>query len=90
MYSIGVDIGGSKIAAGVVGKDYTLISKKSLPFPHTGNPLDSIATIRTLVGGLIAGEQSCDGGNRRHRPRRSRQYRLRSRRRHRRAQSGLP
>ena len=54
MFSIGVDIGGSKIAAGVVGEDYKLISKKSLPFPHTGNPMDSITTIQTLISGLIA------------------------------------
>lgn len=54
MVSIGVDIGGSKIAAGVVGEDYKLISKKSLPFPHTGNPLDSIGTIQTLISGLLA------------------------------------
>ena len=54
MYSIGVDIGGSKIAAGVVGEDFKLISKKSLPFPHTGEPKDSIATIQTLISGLVA------------------------------------
>jgi len=54
MYSIGVDIGGSKIAAGVVGDNYQLISKKSSPFPHTGNPKDSIATIQSLINGLMA------------------------------------
>ncbi len=53
MYSIGVDIGGSKIAAGVVSEDFKLISKKALPFPHTGDPKDSIATIQTLINGLI-------------------------------------
>jgi glucokinase len=53
MYSIGVDIGGSKIAAGVLDGDLQLISKKSLPFPHSGNPLDSILTIQSLVNGLI-------------------------------------
>jgi glucokinase len=53
MYSIGVDIGGSKIAAGVVKDDYTLVSKKALPFPHTGEPKDSIATIQSLVRDLI-------------------------------------
>ena len=54
MYSIGVDIGGSKIAAGVVSEELHLISKKALPFPHTGDPKDSIATIQTLISGLIA------------------------------------
>ena len=54
MYSIGVDIGGSKIAAGVVSEDLKLISKKSLPFPHTGDPKDSIATIQTLISGLMS------------------------------------
>ena len=54
MYSIGVDIGGSKIAAGLVGNDSKLISKKSSPFPRTGKPLDSIETIRSLINSLIA------------------------------------
>ena len=36
MFSIGVDIGGSKIAAGVVDSEMKLIAKKALPFPHTG------------------------------------------------------
>lgn len=53
MYSIGVDIGGSKIAAGVVGDNFQLISKKSSPFPHTGNPMDSIATIQSLISVLM-------------------------------------
>ncbi len=54
MYSIGVDIGGSKIAAGVVSEELHLVSKKSLPFPHTGDPKDSIATIQTLISGLMS------------------------------------
>ncbi|MCE5189253.1 MAG: ROK family protein [Eubacteriales bacterium] len=54
MYSIGVDIGGSKIAVGIVGEDLQLISKKSLPFPHTGDPMDSIKTICSLISGLLA------------------------------------
>ncbi len=54
MYSIGVDIGGSKIAAGIVDQDLRLVSKRSLPFPHTGDPKDSIRTIQSLVEGLIA------------------------------------
>ncbi|NLI53152.1 MAG: ROK family protein [Clostridiales bacterium] len=54
MYSIGIDIGGSKIAAGVVSEEQKLVSKKSLPFPHTGNPLDSIRTIQTLIDGLLS------------------------------------
>lgn len=54
MYSIGLDIGGSKIAAGIVSGDMKLLSKKSLPFPHTGQPLDSIDVIKTLIDGQIA------------------------------------
>ena len=53
MYSIGVDIGGSKIAVGIVSEDMQLFSKKSLPFPHTGNPLDSIQTIQSLISDLL-------------------------------------
>ncbi len=54
MYSIGVDIGGSKIAVGIVNQELNLISKKSLPFPRKGNPLDSIEVIRSMISGLIA------------------------------------
>ena len=54
MYSIGIDIGGSKIAAGVVSKDMALLSKKASPFPHTGNPLDSIQTILNLIHALVS------------------------------------
>ena len=53
MFSIGVDIGGSKIAAGVVDSEMKLIAKKSLPFPHTGNPMDSIDVIKTLIDTLV-------------------------------------
>ncbi len=54
MYSIGIDIGGSKIAAGVVTEDMSLISKKSSPFPHTGKPTDSIQTMVSLINGLVS------------------------------------
>lgn len=53
MFSIGIDIGGSKIAAGVVSEDFRLLSKKSLPFPHTGNPMDSIQAIYSLIDSLL-------------------------------------
>ncbi len=53
MYSIGVDIGGSKIAVGIVSEEMQLFSKKSTPFPHTGNPLDSIQTIQSLISDLL-------------------------------------
>ena len=53
MFSIGVDIGGSKIAAGLVNEEMKLIAKKSLPFPHTGNPMDSIDIIKTLIDTLL-------------------------------------
>jgi len=54
MYSIGVDIGGSKIAAGIVDEQMHLITKKSMPFPHTGEPLDSIKVITTLIDALVS------------------------------------
>ncbi|MEA4939611.1 MAG: ROK family protein [Christensenella sp.] len=57
MYSIGVDIGGSKIAVGIVSEKMKLVSKKSLPFPHTGNPLDSIQTIQSLISDLLKENQ---------------------------------
>ena len=57
MYSIGVDIGGSKIAVGIVSEEMKLVFKKSLPFPHTGNPLDSIQTIQSLISDLLKENQ---------------------------------
>ena len=53
MFSIGVDIGGSKIAAGIVNEEMKLVSKKAQPFPHTGDPMDSIQVIRSLIDGLL-------------------------------------
>lgn len=53
MYSIGVDIGGSKIAAGILSEDLRLVSKKSLPFPRNGNPMDSIGVIQSLIRDLM-------------------------------------
>ena len=53
MYRIGVDIGGSKIAVGIVSEEMKLVSKKSQPFPHTGNPKDSVQTIQSLISGLL-------------------------------------
>ena len=53
MYSIGVDIGGSKIAVGIVSEEMKLVSKKSQPFPHSGNPVDSVNVITALIGGLL-------------------------------------
>ncbi len=53
MFSIGVDIGGSKIAAGIVDSEMKLVAKKSLPFPHTGEPMDSIDVIKTLIDTLV-------------------------------------
>lgn len=54
MYSIGVDIGGSKIAAGIVDEQMRLVTKKAMPFPHTGNPMDSVNVITTLVDTLVS------------------------------------
>ena len=54
MYSVGVDIGGSKIAVGIVSEEMKLVSKKSQPFPHSGNPVDSVNLIISLINGLIA------------------------------------
>ncbi len=54
MYSIGVDIGGSKIAAGIVDEQMRLVTKKAMPFPHTGDPMDSVKVITTLIDSLVA------------------------------------
>ena len=44
MVQIGFDIGGSKIAAGIVNKENKIIARKELPFP-TGKPYTAIAGI---------------------------------------------
>lgn len=67
MYSIGVDIGGSKIAAGIVDEQMRLVTKKAMPFPHTGEPMDSIKVITNLIDSLVTesgfdiGDAACIG-----------------------------
>jgi glucokinase len=53
-FSIGVDIGGSKIAAGIVDGNTKLICKKSLPFPHSGDPRASVDVISSLIDALVS------------------------------------
>ena len=53
MYSIGVDIGGSKIAVGIVSEEMKLVYKKAQPFPHSGNAIDSVNVIISLIRGLL-------------------------------------
>ncbi len=53
MYSIGIDIGGSKIAAGLLNEEKNLILKRSAPFPGTDDPECSIAVMNHLIDALL-------------------------------------
>lgn len=37
MYYMGIDIGGTKIAAGIVGEDYRILRRGAVPTPHGGS-----------------------------------------------------
>ncbi len=51
--SIGIDVGGTNIAAGLVTERDGLVSKRSLPFPRTNDPLASVETMRRLTTELL-------------------------------------
>src|SRR3712207_7124315 len=50
-YAVGVDIGGSKVAAGVVDDHGTVVEKVRLPSPKT-DPVALREAVQTLVGEL--------------------------------------
>ena len=54
MYSIGIDIGGTNIAGGVVSESDALLNKRSVPFPGKDDPMASIDAMERLVDGLLA------------------------------------
>ena len=54
MAKIGIDIGGTNIAAGLVAENGTMTARRSLPFPR-GKGLDAVLTVcDTLVDALFA------------------------------------
>lgn len=53
MYSIGLDIGGTNIAGGVVSQEKALICKKSVPFPGADDPYASIGACVGLIRDLL-------------------------------------
>ncbi|MEG1525124.1 MAG: ROK family protein [Clostridia bacterium] len=53
MVSIGIDIGGTNIAGGIVSEDLRLLCKRSIPFPGAQNPNASIPAIAGLVQSLL-------------------------------------
>lgn len=54
--TIGVDIGGTKVAAGVVAGDGTILARTRRPTPST-SPRDAADTIAAVVAELRAGQQ---------------------------------
>lgn len=53
MFSIGIDIGGTNIAGGVVSSDTALVCKRSVPFPGANNPYASIGACQGLIQALL-------------------------------------
>lgn len=54
MYSIGIDIGGTKIAAGLLDEACSIVCKRSAPFPGVDEADRSIAVIVELIEALLA------------------------------------
>lgn len=59
MVSIGIDIGGTNIAGGVVSADGRLIHKESVPFPGAEHAADSVPATVGLIRSLMAHEGLC-------------------------------
>ena len=53
MAYLGIDIGGTKIAAGIVSEDYRLLKRKSIPTDVKGGPEKIAQDIRTLLNELM-------------------------------------
>ncbi len=49
MLNVGIDIGGTNLAGGILGKDCSLLLKRSIPFPGADRPLASIGAIVELI-----------------------------------------
>ena len=56
MYSIGIDVGGTNIAGGILSSSTELISKASLPYPGASDPEASVPAIASMIQTLLSGE----------------------------------
>ncbi|RCX22984.1 glucokinase [Fontibacillus phaseoli] len=54
-YAVGIDIGGTKTAIGLVDSDGQVLSKSSLPTDHTVSPAEMVDRIASAVKQLTAG-----------------------------------
>ena len=54
MVSIGLDIGGTNIACGLIAQDDALVEKRSLPYPGKDAPEASIDVMEALINGLLS------------------------------------
>ena len=54
MYRIGVDIGGTKVAGGVLSAAHELLVYRTSPFPGADRPLASIGAVAGLIEELLA------------------------------------
>ena len=55
MYRIGIDVGGTNIAAGLVEDEFRIFSKKSIKTEEASSPTEMIEAISTLVKELMQG-----------------------------------
>ena len=51
---VGVDIGGTKVAAGLVSADGKILGRNKTPMIATGAPSDGLAAVSKAIGGLFA------------------------------------
>ena len=53
MYSIGLDVGGTNIAGGILSPSGEIVGKKSLPFPGANQPEASISIMLSIIDTLL-------------------------------------
>ena len=63
MYRIGIDVGGTNIAMGLVDESYRIIEKKSIKTGENSRPEEMIAAIAEGIWELVAGISGADESN---------------------------
>ena len=53
MYRIGVDVGGTNIAVGIVDDSYNIVAKKNVKTSEASEPAEMIDAIAEAVNGLM-------------------------------------
>ena len=53
MYSLGIDIGGTNLAGGILADDHSILIKRTVPFPGASRPYASIEAMAMLARGML-------------------------------------